>query len=434
MSGRLADFPAVFFPRLSYDGITPQRVELEFPFLPYLTACTWALFGQADLWGRVWAILFSLWSVVGIYRLGSALFNERSGLWAAAIYAVIPLGVFYGRVMMPEAIAQAFTIWALDAAARWRARAYGRVWIPGLWLGLAVLSKLPQLMIWPVGVCLVYFGLRQDKQEAGYGNKEFYRRCLVTGVVYGLVSLGLPMLYYSWVHVGSVQAGRFASGILQGQVIHAQIPWLSFAKLTAHTLLYLSGVLLVTAFNGLARLIRAWTAQPRSASALCLFSGLAVLYVGGVCLAIPLDYYLTPVLPLLALLAAHALEGMEIRVRTLTALILMGLLLLRLGTVEMSGKYAVQNAYQTQALWLREHTARDAVLVLSAGEPMTFYYAQRTGFRLLDRDDAAAFAQLQQLPAQYFVKLPGDARTGQFWQEVGNRYPLAGPGVYRLEE
>ncbi len=94
--------------QLSYDGVTPQIVELEFPFLPYLLAWTWTLFGWADIWGRLWSVFLSLVAVGGVYYLGRELFNVRVGLLAAAIYALMPLSIYYGRVVMPEPMAQAW--------------------------------------------------------------------------------------------------------------------------------------------------------------------------------------------------------------------------------------------------------------------------------------------------------------------------------------
>ncbi|MDR3289414.1 MAG: glycosyltransferase family 39 protein [Peptococcaceae bacterium] len=435
MKGHLIDFPDVFFPKLSYDGVIAQRVELEFPFLPYLTACTWAIAGQADIWGRAWAVGFSLLSVWGIYRLGRELLNDTVGLLAAAFYAVVPLGVFYGRVMMPEPVAQAFSIWALALAARaGTQRRYGRVLVPGMLMALAVLSKLPQLMILPVALCLLFF----PERPSGEGTRDV-RRYFQEGIggelaLYLLIALGLPALYYSWVHVGSPEASRFVSGIIRGQVAEAQPPLLSYAKLVYHMALYLSGALILTAAAGIGRLLRCWRRLRRAAVSLLLWSAISLLYIGWICLPIPLDYYLMPVAPLLALLAALALEGMEFRRGALTGVIVVGLLVCRLGTVEMENKYAVQIDYRSQALWLKEHTPTDSVLLLSDEEPMTFYYAERAGFRLLAEDDRQACAQIQNLPAQYLVKLPQTRRGSAFWQEIEGRYPEVGPGVFRLDD
>ena len=94
MLGRLTYIPSVFLPQLNYDGVTPQRVELEFPFFPYLLALTWTIFGWADIWGRLWSVGLSLVTVLGIYDLGRKMFTDRAGLFAAAIYTIMPLSIY----------------------------------------------------------------------------------------------------------------------------------------------------------------------------------------------------------------------------------------------------------------------------------------------------------------------------------------------------
>ena len=164
MLGHLGDFPDVLFPMLNYDGIGPQPVELELPILPYLLAWSWKLLGWADYWGRLWAIFFSLLTIIGMYELGRLAFSNKAGLIAAACYAVMPLIVYYGRVVMPEPVAQAFSVWALNAILYWRAKpTRKRILLAGLLMAGAILAKLPQLMIFPVALCLGFWPLKEKR-------------------------------------------------------------------------------------------------------------------------------------------------------------------------------------------------------------------------------------------------------------------------------
>jgi len=164
MLGHLTDIPNVFLPQLNYDGVTPQRVELEFPFLPYLLAWTWTLFGWADIWGRLWSVLLSLITVGGVYYLGRKMFTDRVGLLAAIIYALMPLSIYYGRVVMPEPMAQAWSIWALAMIWRWRNSPKDRgLWKIGLLMAGAILAKLPQLMLFPVALLLGFYPLNHKR-------------------------------------------------------------------------------------------------------------------------------------------------------------------------------------------------------------------------------------------------------------------------------
>lgn len=145
MLGHLDEYPEVFFPKLNYDGSGPQKVELEFPFMPYLLAWTWTIGGGGDIWGRLWAVAFSLLTILGVYKFSTSAFSARAGLWAGVIYGLMPLTIYYGRVVMPEPVAQAFSIWALASILIWREKpSWWRLLISSLLMAGAILGKLPQ--------------------------------------------------------------------------------------------------------------------------------------------------------------------------------------------------------------------------------------------------------------------------------------------------
>lgn len=414
MLGHLADFPGVFFPHLNYDGIVPQKAELEFPFLPYLLACTWSIFGWADVWGRLWSVLFSLLTVWGIYDLARRIFSERVALLASGIYTVIPLAVYYGRVIMPEPVAQVLSVWAINLIWRWRrAPGLGKLCGAGLLISAAILAKLPQLMLFPIAMFLGFWPLRRSQ--------------LRNLVLYSLLALFLPVVYYIWVHFGSNHTSQFVSGIVSGQVVQAQeYHWEELSKNLSRSGLSLF-VLLLTFIGGLRLVI--FPSLARSALVVWLLVGLS--YVGIVCSRISLDYYLVPILPLVALLSALALDIIDDVPGTVGGIVL--ICLLCFGTVQtFNSKYAWDSNYLVQADWLKQNTPAQSVLILSDSPPMTFYYARRVGFRLTDSDDQKAFAQLKLLPAQYFVRSPKSERKAEFWESIKKNYPEVGPGVYWL--
>jgi 4-amino-4-deoxy-L-arabinose transferase-like glycosyltransferase len=414
MSGQLTNFPEVFFPHLNYDATIPQKVELEFPFLPYLLACTWSIFGWADVWGRLWSVLFSILTIWGIYDLTARIFSERVGFLAAVIYAVMPLSVYYGRVIMPEPVAQFLSIWALDLLWRWRsAPKFGKLLGAGLLLSAAILAKLPQLMLLPVALFLGFWPLR--------------RSALSSMITYTLFALFLPVVYYIWVHIGSDQNSQFVSGIFSDQVVQAKvIYWEELWKILIGSGFSFFVILLVL-IGGL-RLI----SSPSMARAgLIVWLLICLLYVGIVCSRISLDYYLVPVIPLAAVLCALALDIICDIPGTVVGIIFVCLLCFN--TVQtLAPKYSWNNSYLAQAEWIKKNTPVRSNIILSDYPPMTFYYARRVGFRLLDTDDQKALAQLKVLPAQYFVRLPMSERKPQFWQNISNNYPEIGPGVYLL--
>ena len=415
MLGRLTDIPSVILPQLNYDGVTPQRVELEFPFLPYLLAWTWTLFGWADIWGRLWSVVLSLVTVGGIYDLGRKMFTDRAGLLAAAIYALMPLSIYYGRVVMPEPMAQAWSIWALAMIWRWRnTQEESGIWKAGLLMAGAILAKLPQLMLFPVALLLGFWPLKH-KQVAQL-------------VRYSMIVLIPPMVYYLWVHFQVASSSQFVSGILTGQVVNtSNLDWKLLSKNIRRgftdSILLLSGV-------GMSRLI--FFRSP-ARMALLVWGGIGGLYIGVVCARIPLDYYLVPILPLAALLGAYALD----RIRNLPVTVI-GIVLLvfinRSSYTYLTPKYQWNQEYLSQARWIKDHTSASSILVLSDPAPMTFYYAHRVGFRLSNlRDEEILSKILQKFPGDYLVQLPQSVQKEPFWENVRNSYPEIGPGVFDLK-
>ncbi|MHB8124147.1 MAG: ArnT family glycosyltransferase [Desulfitobacteriaceae bacterium] len=416
MLGHLADFPGVLFPHLNYDAVVPQKVELEFPFLPYLLACTWSIFGWADVWGRLWSVLFSLLTIWGIYDLAYRIFSERVALLASAIYAVMPLAVYYGRVIMPEPVAQVLSVWAINLLWRWRCTPeFGKLCRAGFLISAAILAKLPQLMLFPVALFLGFWPLRRSE--------------LRNIMVYSLLALFLPVVYYTWVHFGSDHTSQFVSGIFSGQVIQAKaFHWDELRKNFSSSGLSLF-VLLLTFIGGL-RLIY-FPSLARSGMVVWLM--VCLFYVGIICSRIPLDYYLVPILPLVALLSAFAMDIIDDVPGTVGGIVVVCLLCF--GTVQwLNPKYSWDNRYLVQADWLKQNTPSQSVIILSDTPPMTFYYAQRVGFRLVDSDDQRALAQLKVLPAQYLVRSPKSERKLEFWVSIIKSYPEIGPGVYWLRK
>lgn len=431
MLGRLTAIPQVWFPILNYDGPVPQKVELEFPFLPYIIAWTWTLLGQSDLWGRIWAIVFSMLTVWGIFVFGQKKFSSRAGLWAAGIYAFVPLTAYYGRVVMPEPVAQAFSIWALNAVVFWREKP-GRLRLAGagLVMAFAILAKLPQLMIFPVGIMLGFWPLKGEEKRI---------------MIYSLFSLLPPGLYYSWVHKGAAsQASQFVSGILSGQVVEGT--GLLSQKLIENILREVGLTVSLLAAAGIIRFLMVIiNKQPiiydknsvniqkdrRTIYSLFLWCIISLSYVAFICSRIALDYYLVPVILPLSLLAGVALDCIEDIPGFVLGVLVLFFLLIQ-GTVVNEEKYLWDMRYLNQALWIRENTPKESVLILSDSPPMTFYYAQRVGYRLNPSKSAEAWQQLSTLKGDYFIALPKTELGSDFWKKVQAKYSEIGPGVYPL--
>ncbi|KJR47596.1 Dolichyl-phosphate-mannose-protein mannosyltransferase [Desulfosporosinus sp. I2] len=431
MLGRLTDLPNVFFPLLNYDGVIPQRVELEFPFLPYLLAWTWTFFGWADIWGRLWSVVLSMLTIAGIYTLGRDLFTVRVGLFAAAIYALMPISIYYGRVVMPEPMAQTWSIWALVSIYKWRStQEESGSWKAGLLMAGAILAKLPQLMLFPVALLLGFWPLKPK---------------LVKPLIrYVVIVLILPMVYYLWVHYYSTPSSQFVSGILAGNM--AESSNLDWKFLSDNIRQGLTDSILILAGGGMCRLLffhtTAFTKARRQLEflvspvrmAVLAWVGVSALYVGIVCIRIPFDYYLVPILPLISLLSAYALDGIkDLRGRVL---ILVLIVVFNWDSYTyLSSKYDWDVDYIIQARWIKDNTPESSILVLSDSPPMTFYYANRVGFRLTTvQDYKISIRRLQQFSADYLIRLPHTQQNETFWRKIQESYSEIGPGIFYLKK
>lgn len=433
MLGKLTAIPQVWFPILNYDGPVPQKVELEFPFLPYLLAWTWTLLGQSDLWGRIWAIFFSLLTIWGIFVFGQKCFSQRAGLWAAGIYAFVPLTVYYGRVVMPEPVAQAFSVWALNAVLFWREKpGLLRLAGAGLVMALAILAKLPQLMIFPVGILIGFWPLKGEAKRI---------------FSYAWLALLPPLVYYTWVHEGAAsQASQFVSGILSGQVVKGNEPlWLklmdNFSQEVGLTVFLLSAAGMILLLSALIpKLLRIQNKRPasmqkdhRTIYSLFLWCIISLSYIIIVCSRISLDYYLVPVILPMSLLAGFAIDWIE-DIPSLVLGILVLFFLFVEGTVVNEEKYLWDARYLNQALWIRQFTPQESILILSDPAPMTFYYSQHVGYRLNQTKSQEAWKQLSMLNGDYFIALPKTKVEPEFWREIQTKYPEIGPGVYQMKK
>lgn len=108
-----------FHPQVNHGGSGPRWVDTEFPLYPYAVALVWRLFGVHDGWGRLLSLLASLGTVFFLHRFARRWAGEAAALWAAGLYAILPLNVYYGRAFMPHALTLFCTMGGLELFSRW---------------------------------------------------------------------------------------------------------------------------------------------------------------------------------------------------------------------------------------------------------------------------------------------------------------------------
>jgi 4-amino-4-deoxy-L-arabinose transferase-like glycosyltransferase len=136
-----------FLPEAVWGG-AHGYVESEFPLLPAVVAAIWKVTGPTETVGRLVVAAFSVLAVGLIYWLASLLLGRSAALAAAALLAVSPSAVFYGRAFMPDTLMVCFSLAALIGFLRYTASGSRRALVLGAsGLALTILVKLPGIIV-----------------------------------------------------------------------------------------------------------------------------------------------------------------------------------------------------------------------------------------------------------------------------------------------
>lgn len=135
-------------PRADWRGTTSGVVEMEFPAYPYLAAAAYRLVGVHEWVMRLMSALASSAAGWFLFRLVALLVNARTGAWSAALWACLPLSVYYGRSIQPEALISLCVAAGVYWTALWSRGRSAWLLLPA-WAAvtLACLLKVPTLYI-----------------------------------------------------------------------------------------------------------------------------------------------------------------------------------------------------------------------------------------------------------------------------------------------
>ncbi len=137
-----------FHPEVDWFGTFDSSWSLEFPFISYLAALFYSIFGVYEFLGRAVTIIFSLASTYLVYKLAKELLGQRPALYAAFLFTISPLGIYFGRAFMPDMIMIFFSVASLYYFYRW-INLGGKLncLLALLATSLAFLIKLPSLYL-----------------------------------------------------------------------------------------------------------------------------------------------------------------------------------------------------------------------------------------------------------------------------------------------
>jgi 4-amino-4-deoxy-L-arabinose transferase-like glycosyltransferase len=137
----------VLHPQVSWGG-RDGVVGMEFPLLQWVTGLLWRLTGESHVVARLVALSFSVAGVVCLYGLGARLLGRAGGLASAALMAVAPSTVFFGRSFLSDTPMLTFMIaavWAWDVYFEQASRR--RLIVAATLTALAALVKLPAILV-----------------------------------------------------------------------------------------------------------------------------------------------------------------------------------------------------------------------------------------------------------------------------------------------
>jgi 4-amino-4-deoxy-L-arabinose transferase-like glycosyltransferase len=400
----------ILYPRIDWRGNTTGEVECEFPIYQFMLASLYALFGVHESLGRLLSVFFSLLTIPGIYLLGKRIARPSVGLWAAFFFAVLPLPLFFGRAVMPEALLVAACTYAVLLFLHWYDNGSRlALFASAVVLALACLIKPPTLYL---GLPLAYLAFRKHGLRAMLRPELWLFAALVvaslagwyyhahqlkemTGLTFGVWEYGSDK-WGNWDLVGSWD---FWERILMTRIF-------------ANVLSYAGLPLLLI---GLIR--RPVSTEERVFSLWLLGMGVfTVIVARGVFVH---DYYLLPAaIPVsyyLGKTTAWALDRDKRPARWLQVIV--GILILATTIISLDtyrtwlGQEdpADWPAYQVAQLARRELEPDALVIAVDKGNPLMLYYARKKGWRSFPPDLTPGFVKaLSSAGAEYILGVHQD--------------------------
>ena len=384
-------------PQIDWAGDAPGYVGTEFPILPFLAALCYKVSGSHEWIGRSQAVIFFALSLPFFFLLVREIFGGMAATWATFFYSFAPLNIFAGRSFMPDVPSLSLALiglyfflrWIEDGASgfetdwtntgqnvRWPHRLQGYVpfFASAVAISLALLIKLPTAIIGAPLLFLVW-----QKWRWNFLRQRVLWLFTATTI--------LPSLAWYW-HAHLIAERFYPHHFFgAGGIRIEDFAWYwKIARLTATS--SLTPILSIIAVIGLfvarrgkhAYFFHWWLA------AMILF----IIIVG---YGNRHPWYQLPLVPIAAAFAgaACAFVGSKFsawRVAVITLSILVASSFLVLACVYVRPLYR-PSAVELRAagLELRKITSPHALVIAADdGDPTVFYYAERQGWHLLEKD------------------------------------------------
>jgi hypothetical protein len=373
-------------PQLWHDGPGPDYTQLELQITPAIVAVLAHVFGWGHTLLRAVALaLFSL-AAVPFWALVRRHFGPSTALFAALVYVLLPVGIFFGRTFQPENAQLFFGMAGLWAADRFGARrTAGTLGLAALALSLAVLAKLPNLMLLVPAAALA----DQDVlwKWRGIFSWRYFSPAAALVIFPTAIGLGYTVLQSAiTTAAGGTRYVNFIILSLGDKYIAGST---NLGHFVWHDVLGLA-VTPGGAALGILGAVALW--RTRRAGWVWAWAGAIAVYGVVVLRAIRFQYYLMPLLPFFALLAGAGLAVLSgpaaRRLPRIAAWLPQAGAVALVASILAGGLFELQPYWQPYWPWYREGLALrawlppDAVVILSGTyNPTLLYYARRHGYR-----------------------------------------------------
>ena len=404
-------------PQIDWAGDQPGYVGTEFPILPFVAAICYKLFGVHEWIGRIQAVILFAVSLPFFYLLVRKTFGEMAATWALFFYSFAPLNIMASRCFMPDVPSLALSIVGLyffqcwiegESDARGESTRLGQgsggqaFLASALCVSLSILIKLPSVVIGAPLLCLAF----QRFGGAAFRNLKVWLFAAIALLPAALwywygYQISLKFYPYHFFGAGGVRIVSALDYLTIGR-------WIFTSTLTP--VLFLLGAVgaFVSRSKARARLFQWWL-------------GAMILFFVIVGYGNRHQWYQLPLIPIAAAFGGafcpYAGEKISNRATRIASSALLAIAFGFSAVVYARDFYKPTGAsLRAAGLALKEITPPTSLIAAADnGDPTVFYYAERKGWHVLEKDGiyygepidgASAIAELEQLRgngATYFV-------------------------------
>ena len=180
------DAPPIQEPRIDWAGASDRFAATELPVHLWLYGKLWPVAGLGEKWGRLISVAASLLSALLLFVFFEEEFGRESAFWGASLFSFLPVEVYFGRTVQPEAVA---LLALIGAIVFWsRSLEAGRPW--GAWAAAVFCAFIAAGLKLPYAHLLIPL--------AGLSWRKLGRRAFTDTRMYaaGLLSMGGVIAWY----------------------------------------------------------------------------------------------------------------------------------------------------------------------------------------------------------------------------------------------